>query len=275
MHSPNTTLRRLLPFHMSRLRSCLSPTLLAVAALLAACSSEATSQADGKAAAGEPPEKAIPKALAERVPQLPPVDEVRPAPMAGLYEVRFGGTEIIYTDAKGDFVLQGALIDTRTMSNLTDARIEQLTAVAWDQLPLKDAMVFKQGDGSRKLAVFADPNCGYCKRFERDLVGLKDVTIYAFLMPILGPDSQAKSRDIWCSADAPKAWRAWMIDGAVPPRVTSSACDAAALERNIEFGRKHRITGTPALVFQDGSRKAGALPMQRVEELLAAAAKKS
>ena len=254
-------------------RTSLALSLLALAGLMSACSPG--DAADGAKGAAEPPEKAIPKALAQRVPQLPPVDEVRPSPVSGLYEVRFGGTEIVYTDAKGDFVLQGALIDTRTMSNLTDARIEQLTAVAWDQLPLKDAMVFKQGDGSRKLAVFADPNCGYCKRFERDLVGLNDVTIYAFLLPILGPDSQAKSRDIWCAADPSKVWRSWMIDGALPPKAAGTSCDVAALERNLAFGRKHRINGTPALLFQDGSRKSGALSVQRVEELLAAAARKS
>jgi thiol:disulfide interchange protein DsbC len=219
-------------------------------------------------------EAAIRKALTERLPNLPRIDEISKTPIPGLFEVRFGGAEIIYTDAEGRFVVQGSLIDTKTMSNLTEERIEKLTAVAFSALPLKDAFVIKQGNGSRKLAVFGDPNCGFCKRFERDLATVKDVTIYSFLMPILGPDSMVKARDIWCSKDVPKTWRAWMIDGVVPAKA-SEKCDVAALERNVEFGRKHRINGTPALVFEDGTRKPGALPAKVVDELLTAAAKKS
>ncbi len=219
-------------------------------------------------------EAAIRKALTERLPNLPKIDEISKTPIPGLFEVRFGGSEIIYADAEGRFLIQGSLIDSKSMANLTEERIEKLTAVAFSALPIKDALVIKQGTGARKLAVFADPNCGYCKRFERDLATVKDVTVYTFLMPILGPDSTAKSRDIWCSKDAGKTWRAWMIDGVAPTKAAEK-CDVAALERNVEFGRKYRINGTPALVFEDGTRKPGALPSKVVEELLAAAAKKS
>ena len=217
---------------------------------------------------------AIRKALAERLPSLPKIDEVRPSPVAGLYEVRFGGTEIIYTDAKGDFVLQGSLIDTKSMTNLTEERLEKLTAIDFAKLPFKDAITLKQGAGTRRIAVFVDPNCGYCKRFERDIAGIKDVTIHAFLMPILGPDSNAKSRDIWCAKDPAKAWRAWMLDNVTPPK-TMGACDAGALARNVALGQKHRINGTPAVVFEDGTRRPGAIPAAQVEQLLAAAAKRS
>jgi len=216
-------------------------------------------------------EAAIRKALAEHVPKLPKVDEVRPSAMPGVFEVRYGGTEIIYTDAKGEYLLQGAMIETKTMANLTEARIDKLTAVDFASLPVKDAITYKQGSGARKLAVFVDPNCGYCKRFERDLVALKDVTIYTFIMPILGPDSNVKARDIWCSKDVAKTWRSWMIDSVAIPR-SMGDCDSAALDRNLDFGRKYRIQGTPALFFEDGTRKPGALPGSEVEKLLTAAA---
>jgi thiol:disulfide interchange protein DsbC len=93
-------------------------------------------------------------------------------------------------------------------------------------------------------------------------------------MPILGPDSKVKSRDIWCAKDAGKTWRAWMIDNVTPPKADEK-CDTAAIDRNLALGRKHRINGTPALLFEDGTRKPGALPPTLVEQLLAAAAKKS
>lgn len=269
-----TSLHSALALAALLLLSACSKTHPPAEAATAATAAAATAVAEGPAPAAT--DAAIRKNLAEALPKLPKIDEVRTTPVPGLFEVRFGGTEIIYTDVSGRYVVQGSLIDAKTMANLTEERIERLTAVAFNDLPLKDAIVFKQGDGSRRLAVFADPNCGYCKRFERDLLSVQNVTIYTFLMPILGPDSNAKSRDIWCAADAGKAWRGWMIDGVAPAKApAASNCDAAALERNVALGRKHRINGTPALVFEDGTRKPGALPAKAVESLLASAAKKS
>jgi thiol:disulfide interchange protein DsbC len=220
-------------------------------------------------------EAVIRKNLAERLPTLPKIDEIRATPIAGVFEVRFGGTEIIYTDATGDHVFAGAaLIETKTRTDLTEARINKLLEIDFDKLPIKDAVVFKQGTGARKMAVFVDPNCGYCKRFERDIAGMKDITIYTFLVPILGADSATKSRDIWCAKDAPRAWRAWMLDNVVPPK-SAAACDSAAIERNLEFSKRNRINGTPVTLLEDGSRKVGAVPVDALEKLLAALAKKS
>jgi thiol:disulfide interchange protein DsbC len=202
-------------------------------------------------------EAAIRKNLPQRLPEFPKIDEVSKTPMPGLWEVRVGN-DVLYTDAEGNHVIQGEVIDTRSKSNLTRERIAKLTAIKFDELPLKDAMVVKQGNGSRRLAVFADPNCGYCKRLERDLVALKDVTIYNFVYPVLGPDSDQKSRAIWCSKDAMKTWRDWMIDGVSPPR-TMGNCDDGAIKRTVAYGQKYRINGTPAIIFENGDRVPGAL----------------
>lgn len=216
-------------------------------------------------------EAAIRKALTERLPQLPKIDEITRTPIPGLWEVRYAGTEILYTDEKGDHVLVGgSMIDTRTRTDLTEARIARLTAVEFDKLPMRDAIAIKQGNGSRKMAVFVDPNCGYCKRFERDLTGVKDVTIYTFLLPILGADSTAKSRNIWCAKDPAKAWRDWMLDNQLPSPA-AAGCNTAALDRNLALSRRHRINGTPALFFEDGTRRPGAIPAAMVEQLLSAA----
>ena len=216
-------------------------------------------------------EAVIRKALAERLPNLPKIDEVTRSPVPGLWEVRYGGSEIIYSDDKGEFVfVNGSLVETKTRTDLTQARIEKLLAIDWDKLPLKDAIAIKQGSGARKMAVFADPNCGYCKRFERDLMAIKDVTIYTFLIPILGADSAAKSRDILCAKDPAVSWRAWMVDGVIPAK--GAKCDTSAIERNLEFGQKQRINGTPAVFFADGTRRPGAISGESVERLLTAAA---
>ena len=216
-------------------------------------------------------EAAIRKNLPERLPNFPKIDEVSKTPMPGLFEVRLG-TDIVYTDETGQYLIQGSLIDTRTRADLTQARIDKLTAIDFAALPLKDAVLVRQGTGARKVVVFADPNCGYCKRLERDLLALKDVSIYTFLYPILGPDSSVKSRDIWCSKEPAKAWRAWMVDGTAPAKVTGN-CDSAAIERNTEMGRKYKVTGTPALVFEDGSRAPGAIPAAQIEARMAAGKK--
>ena len=231
--------------------------LLALAALLA-----------GPAAAQE---ALIRKNLAERLPNFPKIDEVTKTPMAGIWEVRVGH-DLFYTDEQGNHVIQGTVFDTRAKVNLTEQRLDKLTAIDFDKLPFKDAMVVKQGSGARRMAVFADPNCGYCKRFERDLLTVKDVTIYTFLYPVLGPDSNEKSRAIWCSKDSMKTWRAWMIDGVAPPKA-AAGCNVEAVERNSAFGRKHRINGTPAIIFEDGKRVPGAMPAAEVEKRLAEAAR--
>ena len=144
---------------------------------------------------------------------------------------------MLYTDEQGQYVIQGSLIDTKSRVNLTEARIAKLTQIDFATLPLKDAILIKQGSGARKLVVFGDPNCGYCKKLERDLLALKDVSIYTFLYPILGPDSNVKSRDIWCAREPAKVWRSWMVEGTTPPKAMGP-CDSSALERNMALGTR-------------------------------------
>jgi len=212
-------------------------------------------------------EAAIRKNISERVPDFPKIDEITKTAVPGLYELRVG-TDILYTDEQGNYIIEGQLIETRTRANLTEQRVAKLTAIDFKTLPLKDAMVWKQGTGERKLVVFADPNCGYCKKFERDLQGVKDVTVYTFLYPILGGDSPEKSKQIWCAKDNTKAWREWMLKGTM---VTDSPqCDTSALQRNYAFGQAHRIRGTPGLVFEDGRSQAGALNTGQSEKQLTA-----
>ncbi|TNF59492.1 MAG: DsbC family protein [Burkholderiales bacterium] len=213
-------------------------------------------------------EAVIRKNLAERLPSLPPIDEVRKTPVEGLYEVRINQSDIFYTDAQGNHLIQGALIDTRARVNLTEQRIEQLTAVDFRDLPLKDAFTIVRGNGKRKMALFSDPNCGFCKRFERDLLKIDDVTVHVFLYPILGADSVTKSRHIWCAKDKDKAYLDWMLNNVTPP---SASCDTTALERNVAFGRKHRIDGTPASFFVDGTRMPGAVGVEQIARKLAEA----
>ncbi len=212
-------------------------------------------------------EATIRKNISERVPQFPNIDEITKTAIPGLFELRVG-TNVYYSDEQGNYIIEGQLIDTKTRVNVTEERIGKLTAIDFKSLPLKDAMVWKQGTGERKLVVFADPNCGYCKKFEKDLQAVKDVTVYTFLYPILGGDSPEKSKQIWCAKDNTKAWRDWMLNGTMV--AGSPQCDSSALQRNYALGQKHRIRGTPGLVFEDGRTQAGALNTDQIEKQLIA-----
>lgn len=221
-------------------------------------------------------EAVIRKAIAERMPNAPKIDEVRPAAMPGLWEIRFGN-DIRYTDATGSYFIEGELVDLKTKKNLTEERVTQINRVDFGALPFKDALMWKNGTGKRRIAVFADPNCGYCKRFEKALQEMKDVTVYTFLIPILGGDSPEKTRAIWCSKEGANTWLAWMLKGEAPPK-PAAGCDESAIERNLALSRKIHVNGTPAILLEDGNRipgAVGAVELEKRLQALAAPASKS
>jgi thiol:disulfide interchange protein DsbC len=209
-------------------------------------------------------EALIRKNLSERLANLPTIEEIRPSAMPGLFEVRVQQAHIFYTDAEGNFLIQGTLFDTRARANLTEQRIEELSRLAFADLPLRDAITTVRGNGQRKIAVFMDPNCGFCKRLDRELVRVNHVTVYTFLVPMLGPNSQAMSRNIWCAANPAQAYSRWMLQGVTPAEAN---CDTAALERNLAFATRHRITGTPTTFMADGTRIVGA-DFNRIQQSL-------
>jgi thiol:disulfide interchange protein DsbC len=211
-------------------------------------------------------EAEIRKGLAARLPPSAVVDEVTPSPIAGLYEVR-SGTSVFYTDPHGDYVIRGEMLDTRTHMNLTEARVARLSKLDFSTLPLQDAVVSVRGRGTRRLAVFADPDCPFCKQLESMLQERDDITVYTFLMPILGPASLDKAKAIWCANDKAAAWGAWMRENRLPP--TPVGCDTSALDRNLALRSKYSIRGTPTIVFENGTRTSGAPSAMQLERELA------
>ena len=187
------------------------------------------------------------------------VDDVAKTPVGSLYEVRMG-EEIVYTDEKVSFLMVGSLIDAKTRENLTETRKEKLATIKFDDLPLDAAIKTVRGNGKSTLAVFADPNCGFCKRMEKELAAMTDVTIYTFLYPILDPttngDSMRKAKAIWCAKDRSKAWFDLMLKNVSP--IMMGNCDTAVLQRNLELGQKLGISGTPTSFMRTGQRIVGA-----------------
>lgn len=236
---------------------------------LLACASVAGAQDKVLSTAGNAPDGAVVvsteqvrKDFDERFPGLG-VTEVSTTPFPGLFEIRIG-TDLLYVDGEVNYVLQGSLIDAKSRRDLTAQRIARLSEVDFDALPLNDAIKQVKGDGSRRIAVFEDPNCGYCKLFHQTLQDIDNVTVYTFLYPILSPDSHTRSRNIWCADDRAAVWKDWMVNGAQP---AVAECETP-IEANLELGRGLMVTGTPAIFFADGSRVNGAMPGQALEEKL-------
>lgn len=193
------------------------------------------------------------------------VESVTKAGFLGLYEVYVDGN-IVYTDEKLSVFLIGHLIDPKSMKNITEARLEKLTAIKFSDLPLDRAIKQVRGDGKRTLVTFEDPNCGYCKRLHKEIRTLDNVTIYTLLLPMLSEDSLKKSKIIWCSADRVKTWNDWMIDDKAP--AGKDDCDVSVLSKNMAFAQKYRIQGTPTMFFADGERVPGAMPLSRLVDKL-------
>lgn len=210
-------------------------------------------------------EAAIRKNLPERVPNMPAIQEVTKTPFPGVWEVRLAGNRLIYSDDSGNYIFQGALIDTRNRVNLTEQRIEKLTAIAYKDLPLKDSFKIVKGKGTRQMAVFEDPNCGYCKKLHRELANINDITIHVFLIPVLGDDSVDKAERIWCAKDKAKTYLSWMLNNQPPEEAT---CDTAAIARNSKLASEYGIGGTPTLFFTNNKRVPGFIPADRIEAML-------
>lgn len=208
----------------------------------------------------------IKKALQARLGEEAPIESVIKTPYAGLYEVKVG-SEIIYTDAEGRYVFVGRILDAETSRDITQARLDELNKIKFADLPLELATKTVRGNGKRVIAVFEDPNCGFCKRFRKTLADAKDVTVYTFMYPILGDDSKTKVKNLWCAADRAKAWDDWMLNSKLPPAAPES-CSTASVDKVVELGKKLGVKGTPTVFFTDGTRVAGAMDPKALEARL-------
>ncbi|WP_246796607.1 DsbC family protein [Burkholderia perseverans] len=194
------------------------------------------------------------------------VKGIAKSPIPGLYEVNLG-SQIVYSDAAGDYVLLGEMVDTKSRKNLTEARMAEINKVDFASLPLGNAIKVVKGNGARKIAVFSDPNCPYCKRFESTLQSMDNVTVYTFLYPVLTPDSTVKSKAIWCASDRAKSWESWMVNHQAP--TGAGNCDTTALDKNLALGRGLNVTGTPTIILADGTRLPGAVSADELNSALA------
>ena len=209
---------------------------------------------------------AVKQELLKKYPEVKS-ERITKTPYGNLFEV-FAGGEIFYTDEKVTFLLLGTLVDAQTRTNVSEARLQKLNVIVFNDLPFEHAIKLVRGNGSRRMAIFEDPNCGYCKRFEQDVNTTDNITAYIFAYPILAQDSIDKSKSVWCSTDRLKAWQDLMLREKAPTAKTT--CDTTAIDKVLALGRKMNVTGTPTTFFEDGERISGALTKERIESKLVA-----
>jgi thiol:disulfide interchange protein DsbC len=219
------------------------------------------------ASAETPQEAAIKKTIEPRLGDNAKVDSVTQTPYSGLFEVRTG-SDIIYTDKKAEFLFVGRILDAKTLRDITKERVDKLSQIKFSDLPLDAAIKSVKGDGKRVLAVFEDPNCGYCKRFRKTLSEMDNITVYTFMYNILSEESAVKSRNVWCSADKSKAWEDWMLNAKVPAAAAESC--TSPNDKVFALGKKLKISGTPTVFFLDGSRIPGAVDAKGLDAKFAA-----
>lgn len=191
-----------------------------------------------------------------------PVTEVRHTGF-GLYEVQLGSS-LVYTDEPVTFVLDGHLIDASNRQDITEQRLQDLARIDFDALPFELAVTQVRGDGSRKMAIFEDPNCGYCKQLRRNMEGIDNLTVHTFLLPILSADSAEKVKNIWCATDQGQVLDEWMLNAKVPPTLS---CDVP-IDEFRQLAQTLTVQGTPAIIFADGSRVPGAISKEELTKRL-------
>ena len=203
------------------------------------------------------------------------VEGIQATPLPGIFEVRFQsdeGPQIIYSDANGSYFFMGELIDIRADRNLTEERMRKLTAIEFGALPLDLALKIQRGNGKRVLAMFTDPYCPYCRRFEQALMQVDDISVYVFMYPVIRPDAADHSRAVWCSKDRVRAW----LDLAAldKPKVPAAVSTCAnPVDKVLELGRSLRVKSTPTLFFGNGERVEGVMPLAQLRAKLDDAAR--
>jgi thiol:disulfide interchange protein DsbC len=268
---------------LARAAAVAGAALLAAALPLAACAEDAAptttnASAPPNAAAAPGASKApavkiggaeanIRRLLEARLRPGTKIDGVTKSPFFGLYEARIGA-DLMYTDEKVTYIFLGSILDGKSLDNLTEERVNKLTAIKFEDLPFKDAIKLVNGNGKRQIAYFSDPNCPYCKQYERSLTQVKDATVYVFLYAILSEDSVTKAKALWCAPDRAKAWSDWMLRGQM---VNSTACDNP-IDSNHALGQRLNVKATPTTILSNGQRIPGAVPIAQIEKAIADAA---
>ena len=259
---------------LSKYKNAKKKLIAAALALASACAIGAViyAQAGNGSKSGIESSKPLDIAALTKIAQIwfagTPVESVKPSRYPGLYEIKTRES-YFYTNASADWILTGDLIDVATKENLTQIQIIAAQTFEFSEIPLENTIKLVRGNGSRKMIVFSDPNCGYCKKLESEFDSVKDVTIYIQPWAMLTPDSETKIKAVLCSFNPSDAWHSLMTKGIVPKN--SGSCPGATekIRAVQQMAMKMKVQSSPTLYFESNTRMSAALEASAIEAKLA------
>lgn len=211
-------------------------------------------------------EVALRKILSEKYPATP-VKSIEKSQLPGIYQVVMG-KNVAYVGEDGRYFLFGSLYDMQTQTDLTASKREEANKIDVASIPLANAIKTIKGKGTRKIIVFTDPDCPYCKMLGKTIDSMDDITVYNILFPIAGlhPDATRKAQDIFCSINSGKVLDDWFVKSI--PIKRAKACQNPISE-NVALAAKLGLNGTPMIISMDGRLMPGAGSKEKIEEFLA------
>jgi len=201
------------------------------------------------------------------------INTIQPSPIEGLVEIE-AGSNILYADPTGRYLVVGNIYDMHTATDLTAERKSNTPLIDWAELPM-NASVKYSANGSQKLAVFFDPDCTWCRKLHEQLKTLDDVEVFAIMYPVEGlhPSARSKAASILCAVDPLNALDKALSGQAIPISADAHCLTKAgeAITQVIEFTQAHNIHGTPTLVSADGRVRPGFMRAQQLKDWLSQA----
>lgn len=211
------------------------------------------------------PEQKIRAKLAQLVPASEP-DTIKATPIDGLYEVVYGA-QVMYVSGDGRYMMQGNLLDLDKREDLTEKTRSKVRNKVMDKVSEDDMIVFTPEKVRHTITVFTDIDCPYCRKLhaEIDEYQKRDIKVRYMLFPRAGVNSASfkKAVSVWCAEDSRKA----LTDAKQGKEVETNTCENP-VENQMSVGQSVGVTGTPAILLEDGELVPGYRPAEQMSAML-------
>lgn len=199
------------------------------------------------------------------------VTSISQAPAKGLWEISIqkdGKRGLVYLDFSKKFLVIGQIVELKTSKNITQERFIELNKIDVSKIPLNDAIVMGDKKAKHRVIVFTDPDCPFCGRLHREMKEVvekrKDIAFYIKLFPLPNHvDAYWKSKSIYCKRSLELLEK--NFEGKAPPQPD---CETDQIDKNIALGRELGIDSTPTIILPDGRVIPGAIPAEKLIELI-------
>lgn len=187
-----------------------------------------------------------------------PIQSVKPAKIAGLYEVVIGN-EVYYVSDDGRYIFNGDVYDANTHENLTSTARGKIALKIINKVGENGMIIYEPKKVRRTLTVFTDVDCPYCRKFHEDLPQhlANGIRVRYVMFPLRGLNSSVyrKEANVWCSKNRKKAF-----DEATAGKAIKAKQCANPIADNYILAQKLGVNSTPTLMTDKGVLLPGYLP---------------